>query len=199
MLVLKTSVPILTKVLFMVLECPYCKRKVSKLWNFCPLCGTEIRKKVTMGDLLKRQMDILRNILSKENGYQQRPPVRVHGITISINNSDLEDSRIDVIQGPITIEEEPYKNRAKPSRKLPDRVYEPSVDIKRLATEMLVTVKIPDVKSENDIEISRLADSIELRAFADDKGYFKILGIPKSYKLVERSFSGGNLNLKFVI
>ena len=84
-------------------------------------------------------------------------------------------------------------------QKLPKTVIEPKVNIKRLSDAIVVNVELPGVKSEQDVGLNRFPDSIELRAHAGDKGYFKILKIPYRNKLVERSLDNGKLSLKFSI
>jgi hypothetical protein len=84
-------------------------------------------------------------------------------------------------------------------RKLKGKIVEPKVSVKRLSDVMTYKIPLPDVKSEKEIELNRLTDSLELRAFAKDKGYFKILNIPKNHKLIEKNLDNGILNLKFSV
>ena len=47
--------------MFLMKKCTYCKRKMKDNWSYCPTCGTQANKQVTMFNLLKRQMDIAEN------------------------------------------------------------------------------------------------------------------------------------------
>lgn len=183
----------------MNIKCTYCRRKLDNGWNFCPNCGTEISKRIGMFDILKKQMDILRNVLTKEDYESQRTQTVRNAITIRINSGGFGNPHIQIIPKPVAVSSEPYRERKQLERKLPEKVIEPEVQVKRLAKEMIFTIPLPDVKSETDIDLILLEDSIEIRALAKDKGYFKILTVPKNYRLIEKSLDSGNLNLKFSI
>jgi len=190
--------PIIPKVMIMANKCTYCGYKLDKKWNYCPHCGKQVDKRVTMFSLLKRQMDIIRNLML---GDEYRPNVQRsrNAITIRIDSRGFGEPHIHVLSKPFRTEQnEPYQTR-KQRRRLVGKIIEPEVNVKRLAKEMIITIPLPGVKSEKDIELNRLENSIELRAFAGDRGYFKILNIPKSHKLIERSLNNSKLNLRFVI
>ena len=76
--------------------------------------------------------------------------------------------------------------------KLPKK--EPSTNIRRLANKVIYELEIPGVKSIEDISIVRLENSIEIKAFADDKAYFKL--IPISFLIKNWKFSKGKLVLE---
>jgi hypothetical protein len=59
-----------------------------------------------------------------------------------------------------------------------------------------VDLDLPGVKGLEDISIKKLEESIEVRAFAGDKGYFKILSIPKDAKMIDKSFDESRLTIK---
>lgn len=65
---------------------------------------------------------------------------------------------------------------------------EPETKVRRLSDKIIYEISLPGVKSEKDIIINKLQNSIEIKAFAKDKVYFKLipLGLPiKNYKLVD--------------
>lgn len=168
-------------------------------WNYCPQCGTNVNKRVSISSLLSRQMDIMRNLMTRDDYEVQRiRPVR-NALTIRIDSRGFGQPHVQVFPKPIAAQQkEPYQER-RTERKLTGEIIEPKVNVKRLAREMIMTIPLPGVKSGADIELNRLEDSVEVRAFAGDKGYFKILNIPKNHRLVEKSLTDGKLNLKFAI
>ncbi|PIV68360.1 MAG: hypothetical protein COW21_04320 [Candidatus Aenigmarchaeota archaeon CG15_BIG_FIL_POST_REV_8_21_14_020_37_27] len=180
-------------------RCNYCRLKVDRKWNFCPKCGVKTDRRVTMFDILKNQMNVLRNLMANDNEYESRT-YRSNGVTIRINSSSFGEPNVHVLQRPVPVNQgQPYKEKRQEERKLTGRIIEPKVNVRRLDKEIVITVPLPDVKSEGDIEVNRFTDSIEIRAFAGDKGYFKILNIPQNQKLVGKSLDNGMLNLKFAI
>ena len=182
-------------------KCNHCKRNMKDSWNYCPNCGAYVDKPLTMGNILRKQMDILRVLMSGvDSGEEMAPPRPMGGITIRIDSRGMNQPNIQVFPKPVAAgHPNDYQMKKPPERKLPDNIIEPEVKVKRLAKEMTFTIPLPDVKSPNDVELSRFSDSMEVRAFANDMGYFKILNIPSNHRLIEKTFSDGNLNLKFAI
>lgn len=79
----------------------------------------------------------------------------------------------------------------------PKSVEEPRTDVKRLGNRVVVDLEMPGVKSLDDINIRELESSLEVKATAGDKAYFKILTKPGQFRLTNRSFSRGVLHLEF--
>lgn len=74
---------------------------------------------------------------------------------------------------------------------------EPKTSVRRLDSKVVVDLEIPGVKSEEDIDIKELENSIEVKAIAGDKAYFKILTKPGQYKITSKKFEKGVLHLEF--
>jgi HSP20 family molecular chaperone IbpA len=180
-------------------RCNYCKKKMKDNWNYCPKCGSKVNKPITMTTILRKQMDILKNLMRGiDEDYEERHPR--NAITIRIDSRGLSQPRIQVSStSKKSRNPQNYKIKNPPSRKLPSNIIEPQAEIKRLAKEIVITIPLPGVKSEKDIELSRFSDSMELRAFAKKKGYFKILNIPSQHKLLQKDLTDGKLSLKFAV
>lgn len=91
----------------------------------------------------------------------------------------------------------PVGGEVKPPRKPPKVTEEPPTEVKRLDSRVVVDMDIPGVKSEEDIEITELESSVEVKALAGNKAYFKILTKPEQFSLVEKKFEKGKLHLEF--
>jgi HSP20 family molecular chaperone IbpA len=74
---------------------------------------------------------------------------------------------------------------------------EPATQVRRLDSKVVVEMELPGVRREEDIEIRELESSVEVKAIAGDKGFFKILTKPEEFSLVEKRFSRGRLHLEF--
>ncbi len=74
---------------------------------------------------------------------------------------------------------------------------EPKTSVARSASKVVVSIQLPGVKSEKDIEVCELENSIEVKALAHDRAYFKILTKPSQFRLARRSFEKGVLELEF--
>lgn len=60
---------------------------------------------------------------------------------------------------------------AKPkAQRLPPKVTEePETKVERRGNRVIYRIKVPGVKSEEDIDVQRLRESVEVRAYAQDK------------------------------
>lgn len=172
------------------MKCSYCKEEVERRWNFCPTCGHSLQR--SFMDTVNKQLDQIRKMFishSYETGLEEPAP----DITISIRRGFREPR----IVTPEIIEKntQPYERRCV----LPKSVLEPEMKVKRLPNEIIVSVNLPGVRSEEDINLNRLRNSIELRAYAGDKGYFKILKIPYRSRILEKRLEKDNLMMRFSI
>ncbi len=73
---------------------------------------------------------------------------------------------------------------------------EPAATTRWAGDHLIVDLELPGVESEEDIEVKKLEESIEVKAFAGDSGYFKILSIPKGAKLLGRDLKDCRLTMK---
>ena len=71
---------------------------------------------------------------------------------------------------------------------------EPSTEIRRLANKVIYEIKIPGVKSLDDVSISQLENSIEIKALTKAKAYSKI--IPINLPIKKYNLSKGKLILE---
>jgi len=74
---------------------------------------------------------------------------------------------------------------------------EPKTSVTRSSSKVIVNMEMPGVKSDRDIEVSELESSVEVKALAGDKAYFKILTKPSQFRLAKRSFDRGILHMEF--
>jgi len=82
-------------------------------------------------------------------------------------------------------------------RREPKFTEEPKTYVRRTDEKVIVEIEIPDIKREEDIHIQELENSVEIKAFAGDKAYFKIITKPPQYRLSAKRFENGKLYLEF--
>ena len=80
-------------------------------------------------------------------------------------------------------------------RKVPKVTEEPETEVQTVGNNQIISIRLPDVKSEDDIEIKKLEQSIEVKAFANDKAYFKLIPIRKGVS-VSKKFKDGVLKIE---
>ena len=74
---------------------------------------------------------------------------------------------------------------------------EPKTSVAKTASKVVVSLELPGVKSPEDIEVSELESSVEVKALAHDRAYFKILTKPRQFRLSKKSFQNGVLQMEF--
>ncbi len=178
-----------------IMKCEYCKSNIEKIWNFCPSCSHSIDKFNTLSDFLNRHVDQLKKMFNK---YEEPSAEKPHGITISIS-SGLDSPKISFFpEQNKEIEHYKINNREKNTgKKLLKKAVEPHSIINKKNNLISFQINLPGIKSESDIELEMLPNSVELRANGDHYSYFKILNINKNYYLSERKFKDEKLFLVF--
>jgi HSP20 family molecular chaperone IbpA len=151
--------------------------------------------------------------ISRTNNKEPKIDVKTFG---NVDNASVQKQvneqlkRMGVRQQMKTAPEEqpvPIKQPAAPRRPtlpksksrfpVPKITEEPKTNVKRVGPRVFVDMEIPGVKSESDINIIELESSVEVRAMAGSKAYFKILTIPTQFRLDTKRFSGNSLHLEF--
>ncbi|MCD6398786.1 MAG: zinc ribbon domain-containing protein [Candidatus Aenigmarchaeota archaeon] len=168
-------------------SCPACGKKIKKEWNYCPECGFRLSK----GAVSK---------LPEHLPIHALPPGKKSNI-ISINiSSGLGGMPKISVYGPEKLKKSPMVS--KPPKKSPKyfkkpkKVEEPKIEEKNLGNKKIIEIKLPNVKS-GDIEINELEESIEIRAFAGDKLYFKVIPTSPNYSL-NKKFEKETLKLEIL-
>jgi hypothetical protein len=123
----------------------------------------------------------------KVKSFGNMPEFRVMENQIKQPNKQAKQTKQPVRKVPQISEEQ-----AKKLAKLPRE--EASSKVRRLSGKVVYEIDLPDVKEGKDIIINKLENSIEVKAFAKDKAYFKFL--PVSLPLVKSRFADGKLILE---
>ncbi|MCW1307074.1 MAG: zinc ribbon domain-containing protein [Candidatus Nanoarchaeia archaeon] len=100
-------------------------------------------------------------------------------------------ARLGVSEGVREISEEEEKMELK----MPPVTEEPETKVEKGKDYMRIEITLPDVKDEKNIEIRKLEQSIEIKAIAKDKAYFKLLPIPKDFQILTKEFKNNVLTL----
>ncbi|MBI4116463.1 hypothetical protein HY449_01830 [Candidatus Pacearchaeota archaeon] len=84
------------------------------------------------------------------------------------------------------------KNNLKDFPSLPKK--EPTTEVRRFSNKLIYEINLPGVKSDKDISIVKLENSIEIKAVAGDSAYKKI--IPINLPVTNYNLSNGKLVLE---
>lgn len=121
-----------------------------------------------------------------EDGFKnidRQPRVKKRGISISISTSGNGQPRINVKsfgdEGKEKFKLPSLKSfseeKAKKFLSLPRE--EAKTNIRRLSNKVIYEIEMPGVKKIEDVSIVKLESSIEIKAIAKDKAYFKLIPV----------------------
>ena len=197
-------------------KCKDCSGEINDKWNFCPSCGSNLNSESgpfnnMFDDIdkeLRRMGKTYRNDLSKfpKFGFGRIKPKA--GINITITSGAGMTPKVEIKGGDNykkidSLTKPEMGNLLSESKRLPEKeirllnvTEEPVTKIQKLNKKQVITIHLPDVK-ENNLEIRQLEQSIEIRAVAGDKGYFKLIPIPANAS-VDKEFKDGVLKIEVV-
>ena len=191
-------------------KCPACDKEVKADWSFCPYCGeelTEARGVFGLFSEVEKEFKKLDKIFASSFRLPRFrfKPLR-SGISITITSGAGRKPRVDVktFGGAKKLEPE-IKQRlgvkvpieGVEARPMPKVTQEPETKVKKVGNKRIVEIKLPGVKSEKDVEIRRLEQSVEIRAFAKDKAYFTLLPVDPEAS-ISKEFKDEILRLEIV-
>ncbi|MDO8517172.1 MAG: hypothetical protein Q7S33_03535 [Nanoarchaeota archaeon] len=176
-------------------KCKGCSKKIEKKFSFCPYCGTSFQKENNEEDFgmigeddsfpnfnrqsvnelnlptnLDKVMGSLIEQLSKqlaEDNTNNSP--RGFKIQISTGKPRIKNIEAQEIEEFEQLSEKQINQR----NQLPKE--EPKSNVRRLGDKIVYEIYTPNVKSKKDIVITKLEDSIEIKAYSKDKCFYKTI------------------------
>lgn len=146
-----------------------------------------------LGKMLGSAMNMLEKEMQKEMRNQQtnqsqNPNQNLNpNFQLFVNGKKVDPSKIKVTQQRIPQQQIPQQQV--PTKTLPIfsqktkekfqklSKQEPATEVRRFADQIIYEIDLPGVKSINDISIRKVQKSIEIKAIANSKAYFKVLEI----------------------
>jgi HSP20 family molecular chaperone IbpA len=204
------------------IKCKFCGDKIDKKFHFCPHCGKNLTDKAPeffeptfkMGfpfDQIMKQMTKQLEKQFKETDMdlgefkmkEHQMPKKMKGISISISSAgngepvikvkNLGDNETMIAEAPK--QELPAKNLSESEIEKLSRLpkEEPKTEVRRMTDKIVYEINLPGVKKD-DIMITKLHNSIEIKAFTKEKAFFKLL--PISLPIMKSELKNGKLILE---
>lgn len=192
-------------------NCPNCAKKIKKEFSFCPYCGLSFKNfreqedfgllgrddfmdapvKVPLGSIDKIVAPLVKQLMDqfdKEMGNVQKSPNGGFKIQISTGQPARQNISVQKSEQPVSVGLEEANRR----RGLPRK--EPESNVRRLSDKVVYEISVPGVKSKQDISISKLENSIEIKAYSKDACYIKT--IPLKVDVMDYKIKDGTLFLE---
>lgn len=205
-------------------KCKNCQKDLKNDWVACPYCGQRVDEKVTVyrrpfnvffdADDIDKEFERIDKMFStdvfKIPKIDIGSPFKGGGISITIRSGNGMKPKVEVrtngqykkvepnLKRKLGVTEGPEEEISKFERKIPKSTEEPEMKTEKKGNMETIYIKLPDVKSNNDIEIRRFEQSLEIKAFAGDKAYFKLIPVRPNTQISDRSFSNGVLKIEIM-
>jgi HSP20 family molecular chaperone IbpA/RNA polymerase subunit RPABC4/transcription elongation factor Spt4 len=200
-----------------MIYCRKCGSELRENWKFCPSCGSEnmfsysdmfsdldvyldsIQKKL-FSNLNARSFESDFEFLNLKNDFKTQKK----GFTMSLNMEngkpvvtiktfgDVKPEEINKELGKMGIKSGRISGKSVSDKKSE----EPKTQINRLPNKVVVKLELPGVLAK-DITIELFSESIEVKALAEDKIFYKIIQIDRGWKLISKEFKNKTLELVF--
>lgn len=208
-------------------KCGGCGENVSSKYNFCPYCGDELFRKSrkedygmlgeddflddfssmhnsllkdinagVMGKMLENAMkmlekEIMKGMNKKDFNERRNYEIFINGKRINLSLSPPGSTKKKINEKKINLPKGELRDFPSLDKK------EPKTDVRRFSDKVVYELSMPGVRSENDISINNLENSIEIKAIAKDRAYKKV--IPIDFPITGYNFSKGKLILELGI
>ena len=205
-------------------KCKRCNEKISKKYVFCPHCGFSQKDEMgdqffepifklgfpfnKLFKELESQIERQFQDMDAQMGEESMENPFAHGISINIDttngqptirinntkdkgkgNAKGSEKNLKTNDNPII--KKMAENMAEQFSKLPKE--EPSTKVRRFNNKLVYEINLPGV-SDDKMSITKLENSIEIKAFSDNKAFFKL--IPLSLPVIGSELKEGVLNLE---
>ena len=173
-------------------KCKSCKRKLRKEWKFCPHCGESARFRLKIPNFFgnRHAEDDIGNFerdIEKMFSAFGFPSVKFNVKTYRsdggrfVENSESFGPKIKT-------------PKRKIERKISERA-EPKTSIKTMPNKTIIDVYLPDITSQQDIILNKFEESLEIRAYAGERLYFKVVPVKRDSKIIKKSLKNNKLQI----
>lgn len=166
-------------------RCISCKKELQKDFTYCPYCGETVSRNPFSN--LFHNMN--KKIIKMDQGPFKLP---FGGISITIKPGHIRTVRR------VPVERMPIKRSIRANygdEIVQGDVFEPKATLRREGNKVHIEISLPGVESIDDVFITPMAESIEIKAKGKDKTYFKVMKTPKNSQIVNEELKNGKLVL----
>ncbi len=184
------------------MRCFSCGEPVRRSWNYCPNCGANLRKErayerhpALLGfrsifDEIDREFREIERMLRRLAMRREKRG----GVSIKISSEPGKEPRVEVRTfGNLKNREDILQRfkRARARQRQPPKVTEePETRVERRGNRVIYRIRMPGVESEEDIDVQKLRESVEVRCYARDKAYFTLFSLPRHARIASTKLEG---------
>jgi HSP20 family molecular chaperone IbpA len=165
------------------MKCRFCRKELGKDWNFCAYCGKDLPK------VFKFRLPNLGFGREEDTFESFHLPFGGGSIQISFGTPQRQKVfRPRIKSEPISVPRQTGTARTQ------QKVIEPKTTVRTAGAGIEIFTEMPGVSEEN-IKVNKVGESLEIRGYAEDKTYFKIVPINKNLIITSSSLENNVLRL----
>lgn len=199
-------------------KCENCGEEIKTGWTFCPNCGDQLKEDspIFSHESIFDDIDNEFKRIDKMFGsdffgfpkFDMKMPKGSGGVSVTITSGTGKEPKVNVktsgsykhlepeIKRKLGVKPAIEEVEEEPVKKVSKVTEEPETKIKTIGNKQTIQIKLPDVKNLKDIEIKKLEQSLEIKAFSKDKTYFKLIPIPKNSEILNKEFKNNVLKIE---
>lgn len=184
-----------------------CGQDLERKWMFCPFCGKKIQKGIKInfpiiGFNKKKKFD---DFDSPEDGMDQmnrqvEKMFKAFGFPGKVNIQIHRGKPGQMVPVKSKQQQKQVRTPVKMDEDAPVRVkemLEPITTSSKTSEGIRFVMQLPGVRGVNDVKVRQFEESIEIKAYAGSRGYFKVIPINPNSEIIDKKFK--NEMLKLVI
>lgn len=177
-----------------------CGKNIDKKWNFCPYCGRRIDKgfRFKFPGFSRKEENIEDEFQMMNKQVEQM--FKMFGLPGKVNVKVMRGEPGGMVPVQPRTMQKKKKIKAESPPEEPKKVkemLEPITKMTKTVDGLKTVMQLPGVKSGKDVKIRKFTESIEIRAYADQRGYFKVIPVGPNSEIIDKKFA--NEMLKLVI
>lgn len=188
-------------------KCPNCAKKIKKDFSFCPYCGLSFKQykeqedfgllgrddmssspiKIPLGNLDKLFAPLIKQFaeqIDREFSPAKQGP---KGFKIQITHGPNPSQNIGGAAKQVINDKEIERRKSLPRK-------DAESNVRRLSDKVVYEIAVPGVKSKEEISITKLENSVEIKAYSKDACYVKT--IPLNADVMGYKIKDGTLVLE---
>jgi HSP20 family molecular chaperone IbpA len=184
------------------MNCKKCKNDINGKWKFCPFCGEGIgngflgffgkpKRELSPDEEMEKEMEKMSRRVEgmlKIMGFPGKINIRIgKGPQMAAPQQHANRNAVKV---PVHAAEEDETSQMQAKE-----VLEPLTKSTKTAEGIKYVLTMPGVLNTNDIKIRQFQESIEIRAYARDKAYFKVIPIMPNSQIVDKKYQDEMLKI----
>lgn len=171
-------------------NCKKCKKNLKKDWKYCPYCGEYTRFKIKIPNFFSSKHEFEGNMEDMGREIEQVFSMMGFPMKVNVQRHNIQKLRPKKVK-------KIKRRKEKEILREVDKTIEPKASVKDMPNKTIIEVSLPKIESKKDINIRKLEESLEIRAYKGKTMYFKVIPLSKNSKIVEKSFKNKKLRLIF--